>query len=128
MTIAEYCLLAAVFIWLFTIGIAKISGFREYNNALPRDEKFYNIGWRQRCLAAHQNAAEAFPIFASAVILAEIRWAPRSVIDGLAMVFIACRVLYVFAYLADKPTLRSFIWSVAFIVNVAIFLSPIWAR
>ena len=48
MTVAELCLLAAVILWLATIGLAKGFGWRDYDNARPRKAEFYADGWRAR--------------------------------------------------------------------------------
>ena len=41
-------------------------------------------------------------------------------IDALALVFIAARIAYTWAYLADKATLRSLIWAVGLAVSIAL--------
>lgn len=128
MTVAELCLLAAVILWLATIGLAKGAGWRDYDNARPRATGFYESGWRARALAAHQNGMEALPFFAAAVLLAEFRGAPQGLADALAAGFVAARLVYVAAYLGDRPTLRSLIWTVGFALNVALFLSPLARR
>jgi uncharacterized MAPEG superfamily protein len=124
MTIAELCLLAAVFLWLAPIGLAKGVGFRDYDNARPRSDDFYGGGWKARALGAHQNGMEALPFFAAAVLLAEFRGAPRGPVDGLALAFILARLAYLAAYLGDRPLIRSVIWSAGFLINIALFLTP----
>jgi uncharacterized MAPEG superfamily protein len=112
-------------LWLGAIGLAKGVGWREYDNARPRAAAFYATGWRSRALAAHQNGFEALPFFTVAVLLAEFRSAPQRLVDGLAVTFVVMRSIYVAAYLSDKPTLRSAIWTAAFLVNAALFLTPL---
>jgi uncharacterized MAPEG superfamily protein len=125
MTIAELCLLAAVILWLATIGLAKAVGWRQFDNSRPRDKAFYAEGWRARALAAHQNGMEALPFFAAAVLLAEFRGTSQPVADGLAAAFLAARIAYVAAYLYDRPLTRSTVWTVGFLINIALFLSPL---
>jgi len=127
MTIADLCLLAAVILTIVSIGPAKMSGARNYDNRNPRDPAFYTPGLRARSQGAHLNGYEAFPFFAAAVILAEMRAVPQGVVNGLAVAFIVARVLYVLFYLGDRPTLRSLVWAVALLCNLAIFFSPAWA-
>lgn len=124
MTIAEWCLFGAVLLTIATIGWAKVAGRHAYDNGRPRDAAFYAEPLRQRLLGAHNNGLEAFPFFAAAVLLAEFRDAPQDTIDGLAVAFLALRVGYVLAYAGDRPTLRSLLWTAAFLVNVAIFFLP----
>jgi len=128
MTIAELCLLAAVVLWLATIGLAKGIGWRMYNNARPRAGGLYESGWKARALGAHQNGLEALPFFTAAVLLSEFRTVPQGLVDGLALAFILARLIYVAAYIGDKPLARSLIWSAGLLINVALFLTPFMKR
>src|SRR3954452_20783246 len=124
MTLADLTLLAAVLVTLGTIGLAKFSGRRDFDNAKPRDPAFYRDPYRARALAAHQNGFEAFPFFAAAVILAEMRQAPQGLVNLLAVAFVVLRILYVALYLGNRPTPRSIVWICAFGCNVLILLLP----
>ena len=128
MTIADLCLLAAVVLTVVSIAPAKFDGRREYDNANPRDPRFYTVGLRARSQGAHQNGYEAFPFFAASVILAEMRGVPQASVDILAVAFILVRIVYVLLYLADRPSARSAVWSIGLLCNLAIFFSPIWAK
>jgi uncharacterized MAPEG superfamily protein len=125
MTIAEYCVFAAVALYLLTIVPIKWMGFREYDNSRPRDPAFYEDAIRARALGAHQNGIEAFPFFAAAVLLAQFRGAPQNLINELAMLFLIVRVAYVLTYIGNRPRLRSILWSLGFVINVAIFFLPL---
>lgn len=127
MTIADLCLLGAVILTLVSIMPAKLDGRGAYDNANPRDPAFYTPGLRARSRGAHLNGYEAFPFFAAAVILAEMREVPQGTVNGLAVAFIVARIVYVLLYLTDRPSARSLVWSVGFACNLAIFLSPVWA-
>lgn len=128
MTIAELCLLGMVLLTYLVLGPAKFAGLREFDNSYPRDPAFYTRGPRARALGAHQNGLEAFPLFAAAVLLAELHGAPQHVIDGLALAFLGARIAYAVCYLGDRPSLRSLIWTLAFVINLAIFLLPVLTR
>jgi len=125
MTIAEYCVFAAVALYLLTIVPIKWMGFREYDNSRPRDPAFYEDAIRARALGAHQNGIEAFPFFAAAVLLAQFRGAPQNLINELAVLFLIVRVAYVLTYIGNRPRLRSILWSLGFVINVAIFFLPL---
>lgn len=125
MTTAELCLLATVALWLATIGLAKGFGWRDYDNTNPRSKVFYEGGWRARALGAHQNGFEALPFFAAAVLLAEFRVVNQGLADDLALAFVATRLAYVAACIADQPLLRSVIWTVGFLINITLFLTPL---
>jgi uncharacterized MAPEG superfamily protein len=128
MTIADLCLLAAVILTILSIVPAKLDGRRQYDNANPRDPAFYTPGLRARSQGAHMNGFEAFPFFAAAVILAEMRSVPQHTVNILAVAFILARIAYVLLYLTDRPSLRSAVWTVGFVCNLAIFFSPAWAK
>jgi uncharacterized MAPEG superfamily protein len=127
-TIAEWCIFGAVALYLLTIVPIKWIGSRQYDNAKPRDPAFYQDAIRARALGAHQNGIEAFPFFAVAVLLAEFRTAPQNLINELAVLFLIVRVAYVFTYVGDRPRLRSILWNIGFIINVAIFFLPLICR
>jgi uncharacterized MAPEG superfamily protein len=128
MTIAEYCVLASVALYLLTIVPIKWIGFRDYDNAKPRDPAFYRDAIRTRALGAHQNGIEAFPFFAFAVLLAEFRAAPQNLINELAILFLIVRIAYVFTYIGNRPSLRSILWMIGFVINLAIFFLPLISK
>lgn len=121
MTIAEWCLLGAVMLYLLTLAPAKALAPREFDNANPRDPSFYEHPVRKRALGAHINGIETFPFFAVAVLLAELRDAPQEWTDGLALAFLIARIAFVGAYVANRPTLRTLLWNVAMAFNLGIF-------
>ena len=125
MTVAELCIFGVVAIYLLTIAPVKWLGYRQYDNSKPRDPAFYEDALRARALGAHQNGIEAFPFFAAAVLLAEYRGAPQNLINELAALFVIVRVAYVLTYIGNRPRLRSILWSIGFVINVAIFFLPL---
>ena len=62
------------------------------------------------------------------MLLAEFRGAPQNLINELAILFLIVRVAYVLTYIGDRPRLRSILWSIAFIINIAIFFLPLIRR
>ncbi|MBS0528429.1 MAG: MAPEG family protein [Proteobacteria bacterium] len=128
MTTAEWCIFGAVILYLLTIAPFKATGFRSFDNARPRDPKFYSEPLRGRALGAHLNGIETFPFFAVAILLAEFRASPQHLIDDLAILFLIVRAAYVLTYLGDRPTLRTILWSIGFAINAAIFFLPLLRR
>ena len=124
MTLAEFCVLGALLLYLVTIASIKWIRFRGFDNSRPRDPAFYEDAIAQRALGAHQNGIETFPFFAFAVLLAEYRESPQRLIDELAALFLIVRIAYVLTYLGNRPTLRSILWSIGFAINIAIFFLP----
>jgi uncharacterized MAPEG superfamily protein len=128
MTVAEYCIFACVAIYLLTIVSVKRSGSGQYDNSKTRDPAFYEDAIRARALGAHQNGIEAFQFFAVAVLLAEFRAAPQNLINELAVLFVIVRIAYVFTYIGNRPRLRSILWNLGFVINIAIFFLPLLRR
>jgi uncharacterized MAPEG superfamily protein len=123
-SVADWCILGAVMLYLLTVAPAKALGHREFDNAVPRDAAFYDHPVRKRVLGAHLNGIEAFPCFAAAVLLAEFRHAPQEWVDALAVAFLITRAAFVLAYVTDKPLLRTALCNVGFGFNLGIFLLP----
>lgn len=120
MTIAYWCVLAAALLPYFIVVTAK-SG-PGFDNRAPRLHLAQASGWRQRAHWAHQNAFEAFPPFAAAVLVAEQVRAPQHSIDLLALGFIAMRILHPIFYVMDKAALRSLVWGLGFLCVIGLFL------
>lgn len=95
--------------YLLTL-ISKANNFGHEENRRTRDWQAQLTGWRQRAYWAHLNSFEAFPFFAALAILAHLAQ-PSSVIAAYASwAFVALRILYAAAFLADRASLRSVIW------------------
>lgn len=127
MTIAELCILIACLLPIACAWIAKQKGFgkprREggYDNHNPRQWLATLQGLPARAHAAQMNSFEALPIFIAGVLVAERMQAAQDTIDGLAMAFIAARVAYIGAYLADRANLRSLLWVLGLGCCIALF-------
>jgi uncharacterized MAPEG superfamily protein len=129
MTIAFWCVLAAaVMPYIFT-GMAKF-GQRDaqdakparYDNHAPRAYLSQLTGRKLRAHWAQLNAFEAFPAFAAAVIIAHIAGGNPTSIDGLAVLFVAFRLVYGYCYIADKPSTRSLVWLGGLLCVIGLFV------
>ena len=78
---------------------------------------------QQRAYWAQLNAFEAFPLFAAAVIIAHLARAPQTWVDGLAVAFIAFRIIYTLAYIYDKPLVRSLVWTGGLLCVIGLFVA-----
>jgi len=129
MTIAEICILIACLLPIACAGIAKSKGFgkprREggFDNHSPRQWLASLDGWQARANAAQQNSFEALPLFIAGVLISERMQASQSLVDGLAIAFLAARLGYVGAYLADRANLRSVLWVVGIACCIAMFFA-----
>jgi uncharacterized MAPEG superfamily protein len=123
MTIAYWCVLVAMFLPIAWAGVAK-SGAKGYDNARPREFLATLQGRAARANHAQANSYEAFPPFAAGVIIAHVTGgAAQGTIDTLALVFIAARIAYGLAYIADRSTLRSLVWLVGFGATVGLYIA-----
>jgi uncharacterized MAPEG superfamily protein len=128
-TVAYWCVLAAVLLPYACAYLAKSGGFGRsrkqggYDNADPRGWLARQEGFSARANAAQANSFEALPFFIGAIIIAHQLGAPQTRIDILAVLFVFLRIIYIAMYVAGLPTTRSAIWALAFVANLAIFLS-----
>jgi uncharacterized MAPEG superfamily protein len=118
MTIAYCCLLIAGILPYIAVGFAKGGG--GYDNARPRESMAKYEGRQARAVAAHSNSFEAFPLFAAAILMAAQTGTDPQTINALAIGFIVARIIYIFAYITDRPLLRSIVWSIGLVLVLAI--------
>jgi uncharacterized MAPEG superfamily protein len=121
MTTALWCVLVAGLLPYAATLTAK-AGAR-FDNKSPREWLARQTGYRQRANAAQLNGFEAFPLFAAAVIVAQLTAAPQARVDLLAIVFVVARVAYLLLYLANQDVLRSIAWFIGLASAVAIFVA-----
>jgi uncharacterized MAPEG superfamily protein len=120
MHFSYWMVLAAALMPYLTVGGAK--GQKGYDNNRPRSYMARLEGWRARANWAHQNHFEAFPAFAAAIIIAQLKGTPQHVIDLLAGIFILARIAYTAAYLGNQASLRSLIWFLGMVCTIALFV------
>ena len=121
MTFAYWTIVFAMFLPIIWVGVAKVNG-SGYDNDKPRKWLERQQGIGQRANWAQQNAYEAFPPFAAAVIVAHLTGSNQMTIDILAGAFILVRIAHGVFYIRDMSTLRSLAWVVGFGCTVALFL------
>ncbi len=121
MTIAYWCLFAAVFLPYVWVIVAKAKP--GYDNRAPRAQLEAAKGFRQRANWAHLNAFEAFAPFAAAVIIAHQAHAGQALVDGLALGFLGFRIAHGVCYLGNWASLRSMAWAGGFACVIGLFLT-----
>jgi uncharacterized MAPEG superfamily protein len=128
-TIAYWCVLVMALLPVVCAGIAKSGMMRTppeaggYDNADPRNWLQRQTAWRARANNAQANTFEALPFFFAAVIIAHQLQASQGYVDLLSVAFVVLRLAYVAAYVADKANLRSVIWILALLANVAVLFA-----
>ena len=96
---------------------------RDYDNAAPRANVDRLQPRQQRAYWAQLNAFEAFPLFAAAVIIAHLAQAAQVWVDGMAVAFVGFRIGYTLAYLYDRPTARSLLWTGGLLCIIGLFIA-----
>jgi uncharacterized MAPEG superfamily protein len=124
-----WCVLIAALLPIVCAGLAKSRGFGKpraqggYDNGNPREWLQRQSEGSARANAAQANSFEALPFFIGAVLIAHQLGADQALLDMLAVAYIALRVAYIAAYLANQASLRSLLWLAALGVNVAILFA-----
>jgi uncharacterized MAPEG superfamily protein len=77
---------------------------------------------RRRAHGAHQNCFEAFGLFAVAVLVALIEREAPAALNGLAILWVVFRLVYIALYLAGRGSLRTVSWFAGSFTSIAIFL------
>jgi uncharacterized MAPEG superfamily protein len=127
MTTSFVCVfLAYVLAYLPKIGssvaMARLPG--GFDNRHPRAQQTRLTGWGARAHAAHLNGFEAAAPFSAAVIVAHLSGLDPHRASVLALGFVAARIAYVLAYIADLAYLRSTLWGVGVLATAALFVLP----
>ena len=123
MTIAYWCVLAAILLPLIWTWVAKFtSGFRPRDNHNPCEYLERLEGPAKRAHWAQLNTFESIPGFMAAVIIAHLAGAPQSTVDAIAVTYIGLRLVYGVLYITDKARLRSLVWAGGVACIVALFV------
>lgn len=120
LTLAYWCVLVAVALPYLCAYIAKAGAFGPRDNVTPRDWAARQSGWRARANAAQANSFEGLAFFIGAVIIAHQLGAQQGRIDALAVAYVVLRLQFIALYLRGANAVRSAVWALAFVVNIAI--------
>ncbi|WIE52263.1 MAPEG family protein [Pseudomonas sp. GM17] len=126
MSIAFWCVfISALLIYVARIPVARAMKEQGgYDNHLPRQQQTQLTGFGARAVAAHQNSFEAFMLFAVGVLMAHTTQTQGWLINGLAIVFVITRVIYLLCYWADLAWQRSLVWFIGLLCSLLLMLSP----
>ena len=120
LTVAYWCVFIACGLPYLAAWIAKTGSFGPRDNTHPRDWAARQSGWRARANSAQANSFEGLPFFIGAVIIAHQLGANQERLDMLAAAYVVLRVLYLAAYIKGIGSVRSALWALGFLVNIAI--------
>ncbi|WP_201573242.1 MULTISPECIES: MAPEG family protein [Psychrobacter] len=114
---------AAAAIWAMVIAsilpfvfamLAKMFGnFQLADNAHPREALAKLTGKAARANAAQQNSFETLPVFLVAVLVAMLFFVPQSIINNLAWLYVFIRIGYGVAYIINLSIFRSILWALS---------------
>ena len=121
MTVAFWAILVASLLPIASSVLSKW-GAKGMDNAAPRAWIEGLSGWRRRADWAQRNHLEALPPFAAAVIVAHLAHAPQGAANLLAVAFVLVRIAYTAAYVLDRPSIRSLLWSVGFACVIGLYV------
>ena len=96
-----------------------------YDNSEPRAQQAKLDGLGRRALGAHQNGFEAFAPFAIGVLASIQRGGNVQASAYMSILFIVARSAYIYAYLANKPTLRSGMWTLGILATSVLMILAI---
>lgn len=125
-TLAYWCVLMAALLPIVCAALAKSGMFKVprrdggYDNHDPRAWLARQSDWRARANAAQANSFEGLPFFIGAVVIAHQLGAPQVRVDILAFLYIILRIMYILTYVAGVANVRSVVWTLAFLVNIAL--------
>ena len=120
MSIAIACLIIAgllIYLTKVPVGYAMVKLDGRYDNRTPRAQQSRLQGFGARAMGAHQNAIEAFPLFAAGVLVALWAQAPQATVNYLCIAFIVFRIVYTFLYWFDFNKTRSTVWFMGLICS-----------
>jgi len=121
LTLAYWCVLLAAALPYVAGWLAKAGAFGRGDNDAPREWAARQSGWRARANAAQANSFEGLPLFIGAVVAAHQFGAAQARLDALALAYVLLRVVYISLYVRGRSSLRSAVWAVAVLINIAIF-------
>lgn len=127
MVYVPYFAIVAAFLLIFvprfvvTREMAKQQG--GYDNHDPRAQQTRLDGLGRRALGAHNNGFEAFAPFVAGVLAAAQRGVNLELAAALCAAFVVARSIYVAAYLSNKASLRSSMWTLGTIASLVLLIS-----
>lgn len=93
--------------------------------ATPRAMTEKLPGYAQRATWAHQNAFEAFILFAAAALMAYVTNAEGAWVTGAAVAHVVARLLYPLFYIANIPVGRSLMFAIGSLGTTILIVSSL---
>jgi uncharacterized MAPEG superfamily protein len=125
MTVPFWCVLIGAllpYVWVTIAAGERRAQFGSADNKLPRLQEANLKGRGARAMGAHNNAFEALPFFAAAVVIAHVCGADPTWSMYLAVLWVIARVAHGALYVADVDVARSLAFAVGMLCNVGLFV------
>jgi uncharacterized MAPEG superfamily protein len=131
MLLTAILLLIASQLPIVAAGKAKSGTFRSKENRYDNNEprlwmERQTDPRRRRANAAQAYSFEALPFLFAAALFALYLKAPLELINGLLIAWLVLRAVYLWCYLNDRASLRSAVWGLALLVNIALLFAPFY--
>jgi uncharacterized MAPEG superfamily protein len=97
-----------------------------YDNAHPRAQQAKLTGVSARAQGAHENSFEAFAPFAAGVLACKVSGVDADQVALLSIAFVVLRAIYVVLYIKNLATARSGVWTLGFLVALALLTLPLF--
>jgi uncharacterized MAPEG superfamily protein len=104
------------------VGYYRIKQKGIYDITNPRRQASELVGPGERALNLHQNCWEALILFSVAIGVNIAADSPMHQVNIGALVFVALRVIYFFAYLADHAKLRLVVFEISLVCCFILFV------
>ena len=105
----------------WTAGYYRQKQFGSVDNKEPRLQSLQLTGFGARAVAAQSNTWEALGVYSAAILATFISGVDLQSIFTPVVVFVALRIAYIPAYIADMDKLRSLIFLVGFGICMYLF-------
>ena len=125
MTLAYWILLITALLPIGCAAYAKrLAGFTLADNHNPRAFLARATDKAARADAAQKNSYETYPPFAAVVIIAHLTGgAAQQTINAWALVFLISRLIFIYSYISDRPTLRSAFFGINLLCIIALYIA-----
>ena len=121
-----FCAILFGLLQLLAVIIVSVVGRGLAWNLGSRDQPGRSLGkYGARFERAFKNFVETFPLFAAAVLLAGALGRSNATSALGAQIYIWARVLYVPAYIAGVPWVRTLVWTASF-VGILMIADAVW--
>ncbi len=121
-----FCAILLGLVQLLAVIIFSVVGRGLPWNVSSRDEPARPLGkYAARFERGYKNFLESFPLFAATVLLAAALGRTNAASVWGAQIYIWARVLYIPAYMAGLPWVRTLVWTASF-VGILMIADAIW--